>query len=156
MKGYLNCITKAISNSQMSKILIKIVDFNNHIHELKKIRTTVFIEEQNVPEALEWDEFDKKSTHFLAYYNDIPVGTARLLKDGHIGRMAVLKDYRNRNIGKNMLKYILNIAKTKLLTKIELSAQEHAIEFYKKQGFVVISEMYLDAGIPHYDMRYTN
>lgn len=140
----------------MNKILIKTVGFNNHIDEIKKIRTTVFIEEQKVPEELEWDEYDDTSTHFLAYYNDIPVGTARLLKDGHIGRMAILKDYRNRNIGKNMLKYILNIAKTKLLTKIELSAQEHAIEFYNKQGFVVISERYLDAGIPHYDMQYTD
>ena len=140
----------------MNNILIKTVDFNKHIDEIKKIRTTVFIEEQNVTEELEWDEFDEDSTHFLAYYNDIPVGTARLLKDGHIGRMAILKVYRNRNIGKNMLKYILNIAKTKLLTKIELSAQEHAIEFYKKLGFVVISKVYLDAGIPHYDMQYTD
>ena len=139
----------------MNNILIKTVDFNKHIDEIKKIRTTVFIEEQNVPEELEWDEFDNDSTHFLAYYNDIPVGTARLLKDGHIGRMAVLKSYRNRNIGKNMLKYILSTAKIKLLTKIELSAQEHAVEFYKKLGFVVISKVYLDAGIPHFDMQYT-
>ena len=77
----------------MNKILIKTVGFNNYIDEIKKIRTTVFIEEQNVPEELEWDEYDDTSTHFLAYYNDTPVGTARLLKDGHIGRMAILKDY---------------------------------------------------------------
>lgn len=140
----------------MTKIKIKMVDFKTHFKELKKIRTLVFIEEQNVPEILEWDEFDKESLHFLAYYNSKPVGTARLIPDGHIGRMAILKEFRNRKIGKNMLKYILNIAKSKSIIKIELSAQEHAIGFYKKQGFDVISDVYLDAGIPHYDMKYTN
>lgn len=132
------------------------MDFNSHFQDLEKIRTTVFIEEQNVPEELEWDEFDKDSIHILAYYGNKIVGTARLLNDGHIGRMAVLKEYRNRNIGKNMLKYILNIAKTKSFTTIELSAQEHAVEFYKKLGFVITSEVYLDAGIPHFDMKYVN
>jgi len=135
---------------------IKTVDFNTHLSELKSIRTTVFIQEQNVPEELEWDEFDMNSTHFLAYYENIPVATARLLADGHIGRMAVLKNYRNRNIGKNMLKYIIDIAKQRSVKSIELSAQEQAVEFYKKQGFHLISEVYLDAGIPHYDMKLSN
>lgn len=140
----------------MNNLVIKTVDFNVHLSELKNIRTTVFIQEQNVPEKLEWDEFDKNSTHFLAYYENIAVATARLLANGHIGRMAVLKGYRNRNIGKNMLKYIINIAKEKNLKSIGLSAQEHALEFYEKQGFIVVSEMYLDAGIPHYDMKLTD
>lgn len=140
----------------MTKVEIKMVDFTSHYEELKKIRTLVFIEEQNVPKELEWDEFDKDSLHFIAYYNSKPVGTARLLTDGHIGRMAILKEFRNRKIGKNMLKYVLNVAKAKSMIKIELSAQEHAIGFYIKQGFDVISDVYLDAGIPHYDMKYTN
>jgi predicted GNAT family N-acyltransferase len=126
------------------------------MRELQDIRTAVFIEEQNVPKSLEWDEFDNNSSHFLAYYENRPVATARLLPDGHIGRMAVLKDYRNRNIGKNMLKYIINIAKEKGVGSIKLSAQEHAVEFYRKQGFVVESKVYLDAGIPHYDMKFTD
>ena len=140
----------------MSNLVIKTVDFITNSEDLRNIRTTVFIEEQNVPPELEWDEYDKSSTHFLACYDDIPVGTARLLDDGHIGRMAILKDHRNRNIGKNMLKYVLEYAKKQLFDKIELSAQEHAVGFYKKQGFVVIGDVYLDAGIPHYDMQYIN
>ena len=138
----------------MSKIIIREADFNSHFSDIEQIRTTVFINEQKVPVKLEWDEFDKESTHILAYYNNIPVGTARLLNDGHIGRMAVLKDYRNRNIGKNMLKYLLELAKKKSLDNIELSAQKHAVEFYKKYGFSVTSDVYMDAGIPHYDMKY--
>lgn len=138
----------------MSKVIIKTVDFKNDFSEIEGIRTTVFIEEQNVPIELEWDEFDNDSTHILAYYNNKAVGTARLLKDGHIGRMAVLKKYRNRNIGQNMLKYLLKIAQKSSINSIELSAQEHAVEFYKKYGFSVTSNVYLDAGIPHYDMKY--
>ncbi len=138
----------------MSELVIKTVDFNNNFSEIEKIRTTVFIKEQKVPVKLEWDEFDKDSTHIMAYYNNKPVGTARLLNDGHIGRMAVLKAYRNRNIGQNMLKYILEIAKKQSFKTIGVSAQEHAVEFYKKYGFMVTSDVYLDAGIPHYDMKY--
>ena len=138
----------------MSEIIIKTVDFNNSFTEIEQIRTSVFIKEQHVPVELEWDEFDNDSTHILAYYDNKPVATARLLNDGHIGRMAVIKAYRNRKIGQNMLKYILKLAKNKSMQKIELSAQEHAVEFYKKYGFSVTSDVYLDAGIPHYDMVY--
>jgi len=53
-----------------------------------------------------------------------------------------------------MLKYLLQIAQKSSINSIELSAQEHAVEFYKKYGFSVTSNVYLDAGIPHYDMKY--
>lgn len=138
----------------MSEINIKTVNFKTCFSQIEKIRTSVFIEEQNVPFELEWDEFDNDSIHILAYYNNKAVGTARLLNNGHIGRMAVLKDYRNRNVGQKMLKYLLKVANNKSMPKIELSAQEHAVEFYRKYGFSVTSNVYLDAGIPHYDMKY--
>ena len=140
----------------MNKIEIKIVDFQEYFSNIKDIRTTVFIEEQRVPPELEWDEFDESSTHILAYYNKKAVGTARLLEDGHIGRMAVLKPYRNRNIGKNMLKYLIRLAQEKSIKNIELSAQEHAVEFYKKYGFSIFGDVYMDAGIPHFDMKFHN
>jgi predicted GNAT family N-acyltransferase len=138
----------------MSKINIKIVNFNTSYSEIEKIRTTVFIEEQKVPTELEWDEFDQNSLHILAYYDNKAVGTARLLTDGHIGRMAVLKEYRNRNIGESMLKYLLEIAQEKAYKNIKLSAQEHAVDFYKKYGFSVSGDIYMDAGIPHFDMEF--
>lgn len=139
----------------MNNIEIKTVDFNVHFSEIKAIRTTVFIIEQKVPVELEWDEFDNDSTHILAYYNNKPVATARLLADGHIGRMAVLKVFRNRHIGTKMLEYLLEIAQKNSNNKVQISAQEHAVEFYKKQGFNIISDVYMDAGIPHYDMEFT-
>ena len=140
----------------MSNISIKTVDFNDFYSEIENIRTTVFIMEQKVPVELEWDEFDQDSLHILAYYDNKAVGTARLLTDGHIGRMAVLKDYRNRNIGKNMLKYLLKVAQEKAYKNVKLSAQEHAVDFYKKYGFSVSGDIYMDAGIPHLNMEFCN
>ena len=138
----------------MSKIIIKKANFKDDFSDIENIRQTVFIKEQKVPSELEWDELDKDSTHILAYYDNVTVGTARLLPDGHIGRMAVLKGYRNRNIGQSMLKYLLEIAINDSDNKVMISAQEHAVDFYKKYGFIVVSDVYLDAGIPHFDMEY--
>ncbi|MCW8899242.1 MAG: GNAT family N-acetyltransferase [Gammaproteobacteria bacterium] len=138
----------------MSKISIKTVNFANSFTDIEHIRTSVFIKEQHVPVELEWDEFDNDSAHILAYYDNKPVGTARLLKDGHIGRMSVLKEYGNRKIGENMLKYMLAMAQECSIMTIKLSAQEHAVGFYKKYGFTVTSDRYLDAEIPHYNMQY--
>lgn len=140
----------------MSDIEIKHVQFEDKKAEITMIRTTVFIQEQHVPEELEWDEYDETSVHFLAYCQGEIVGTARLLEDGRIGRMAILKEYRNRNIGKKMLKYIVQLAKQRQYKDIRLSAQEQAIGFYEKQGFSVVSDVYQDAGIPHFDMRLTS
>jgi len=141
-------VTRRMNNNN-----IKIVDFDKNLAEIKYIRTKVFIEEQNVPAELEWDEFDTDSMHILAYIDNKAVATARLLRNGHIGRMAVLIEYRNSGIGKNMLNFMINLAGEKLMTNIQLSAQEHAIGFYEKQGFTILSGVYMDAGIPHYDMK---
>lgn len=72
---------------------VQIVSWEEAATALRVIRTAVFIREQQVPEELEWDQFDAVSVHALAINNaGQPVGTARLLPDGHIGRMAVLKN----------------------------------------------------------------
>lgn len=104
---YINFILKAIWNYQMSNIEIKIADFHKQFSEIEKIRTSVFIIEQKVPLELEWDEFDDDSTHVLAYYDTKAVATARLLKNGYIGRMAVLAEYRDRTIGSKILNFYL-------------------------------------------------
>lgn len=137
----------------MNKIEVITADFNAHFSEIEHIRTSVFINEQKVPVELEWDEFDSEATHILAYYEGSAVGTARLLNNGHIGRMAVLVGYRSRKIGQNMLKYLIQLAENKAVVLIKLSAQEHAVKFYQKYGFNVTSNVYMDAGIPHYDME---
>jgi predicted GNAT family N-acyltransferase len=117
------------------------------------IRFTVFVEEQGVPLEIELDEMDEKCIHALAFENEKAVGTGRLLPDGHIGRMAVLKDWRGRGIGGLILKRLMDKARERGDREVVLSAQVHAAAFYRAHGFVEEGAEYLDAGIPHRDMR---
>jgi len=82
-----------------------------------------------------------------------PVGTGRLLPDGHIGRMAVLKPWRGKGVGTAMLHELLAAARDRGHATAELSAQTHAIGFYRRFGFEVTGEEYLEAGILHRAMR---
>jgi predicted GNAT family N-acyltransferase len=117
------------------------------------IRFAVFVEEQRVPAEIELDEMDAKSLHAVAFGNRLPVGTGRLLPDGHIGRMAVLKDWRGRGVGSLILKKLVDAARSRGDREIVLSAQVHATAFYRAHGFAEEGAEYMDAGIPHVDMR---
>ena len=119
---------------------------------LSEIRRKVFIEEQNVPEELEWDEFDNDCIHVLVTDNNKPIACGRLKTDGHIGRMAVLKVYRKTGIGSAILKELLNLARNLKLTSVYLHAQTTAVAFYEKLGFETCSNEFMDAGIPHKTM----
>lgn len=133
---------------------IKLTDWANDAERLGDIRRTVFIEEQKVPENLEWDESDDDCTHILATdNNNKPVGTARITADGHIGRMAVLKAHRNHGIGSAMLKQLIDHARALELSRVYLHAQLTAMPFYARHGFVTISDEFIDAGIPHKAMQ---
>jgi len=117
------------------------------------IRFAVFVEEQDVPLAIELDEMDDKSVHPVAYYQGSPIGTGRLLPDGHIGRMAVLAAWRGRGIGGRILAKLMDAARARGDREVVLSAQVHAMPFYRGHGFVEEGAEYVDAGIPHVDMR---
>ena len=119
---------------------------------LRSIRTQVFIEEQNVPVELEWEEEDIDCAHLLVKKNNDYIATARLLDTGQIGRMAVLKPFRRCGIGSAMLHNILSIAKAMDMETVFLNAQVDAIQFYKKHGFIEQGDVFDDAGIPHLNM----
>jgi predicted GNAT family N-acyltransferase len=119
---------------------------------LRHIRTTVFIEEQHVPIDMEWDEYDETCVHVIAETNEEPIGTARLLESGQIGRMAVLKAYRNHGVATKMLEKQLSIAKSLKMNAVFLNSQIDVVEFYKKFGFVEEGGIFDDAGIPHRKM----
>ena len=136
-----------------SQYTVRTADWNTDRQTLSEIRRKVFIEEQNVPEELEWDEFDEISQHILALDNSgNPIGTGRIKPDGQIGRMAVLKDWRNKGVGKSILDELLKIATQLNQHEIYLHAQLTAIEFYEKSGFRINSSEFMDAGIPHKTM----
>jgi predicted GNAT family N-acyltransferase len=119
---------------------------------LKGIRQQVFIEEQQVPESMEWDEHDEGCRHFLALQGEQAIACARLLSDGHIGRMAVLPQWRRQGVARALLQSCETRARESGIETIQLSAQVHAIPFYEKAGYRIISDAYLDAGILHRDM----
>lgn len=128
---------------------ISITRWQDSERALRGIRQQVFIDEQNVPEKLEWDEHDHAATHILVEdHNDLPIATARVLANGHIGRMAVLRSCRHQGVGKAMLKVILAYCREKNLQPY-LHAQTHALGFYEKMGFKISGDEFLDAGIPH-------
>jgi predicted GNAT family N-acyltransferase len=117
------------------------------------IRFAVFVEEQGVPLDIELDYQDVLSVHALVFDRERPVATGRLLPDGHIGRMAVLKDWRRRGIGALMLNSLLQRAKERGYTEVALSAQVQAVPFYRAHGFTPEGDEYLEAGIKHQAMK---
>ncbi len=133
---------------------VKIVRWEDETPLIRSIRTAVFIHEQQVPDELEWDEFDEISVHVLAFNStEQPVGTARLLPDGYIGRMAVLKEWRNRGTGSAMLQKVLEEMNNRGMHNAMLNAQLTAVGFYQRFGFRILSgEEFNEAGIPHVKM----
>ena len=146
-------MTNKASNSRPPFRVIA-VSWREQQAALSLIRRRVFIEEQHVPEPLEWDGLDDIAQHVLALdADDRPIGCGRLLPEGRIGRMAVLPDWRGQGIGHALLQRLLQLARSQDCREITLSAQVAAIPFYQKAGFQVCSGTYMDAGIPHRDMR---
>lgn len=133
--------------------LIELLSWEQARAHASPIRFTVFCEEQGVPREIELDEHDSQSIHAIAYEGTHVVGTARLLPDGHIGRMAVLRSHRNRGLGGAMLKKLVEAARQRGDREIVLSAQVHAVPFYRAHGFVTEGDEYMEAGIRHQEMR---
>ncbi|NYT66385.1 GNAT family N-acetyltransferase [Alcaligenaceae bacterium] len=131
-------------------------DWNTLGHRAKAIRLAVFVGEQGIPISIELDEHDPQSIHALAIAPDgTVVGTGRLLQDAHIGRMAVLADYRGQGVGGQLLQALVAEAKRLNYPGVVLSAQIHASDFYKAHGFVRTGKPFLEAGIRHIDMVLT-
>lgn len=92
---------------------------------------------------------DPVSIHAVAWLGQQAVGTARLLPEGKIGRMAVLPEFRSQGIGSAMLLALLAVARQQQMLQVRLSAQQHAIGFYSRHGFAPLGEPHMEVGIPH-------
>ena len=130
--------------------VVRPVNWNATRDKLRALRRAVFIEEQRVPEELEWDDADEHAYHVLAVSEEgEPIGTGRLKLDGHIGRMAVARKWRRRGVGAAILQFLLELARKEGCMVVRLHAQTHAIPFYAKYGFETVGEEFDEAGIPH-------
>ena len=139
----------------MSEFTVVVGDWHSLQQHAQHIRELVFILEQDIAPEDEWDDQDPISTHFVVYDADQPIATARLLGNDHVGRVAVLKEYRSKGIGKLVMQEIIALAKQQQRKELILSSQVHATQFYSGLGFAVQGESYLDCGIPHVDMVMT-
>lgn len=140
----------------MAAFTIHETDWATDATGLSSVRRRVFIDEQGVPESMEWDHEDAHSVHLLVKAIDgTPIGCARLLPDGHIGRMAVLPDWRGQGVGRALLETALRVAQSLGHRSVRLSAQTHAAGFYLAAGFKVDGAEYEEAGIPHVAMSKT-
>jgi len=140
--------------SPPSSVIIRPASWQEDNAGLRHIRETVFIHEQSVPVELEWDGEDETALHLLALTApDTPVGTARMLPDGHIGRVAVLPRWRTHGVGTAMMEQLLEEAKRLGHREVFLDAQLDALGFYERLGFTAEGPVFMDAGIPHRHMR---
>jgi predicted GNAT family N-acyltransferase len=135
------------------RFTVKAADWSAEKEALRTIRTKVFVEEQRVSAELEWDGEDEGSRHAMVFAPDgTPVGTARLLPDGRIGRMAVLKEWRGRGAGSALMVFLLALARKMGFEDVKLHAQTHAAGFYARHGFTAHGGEFMEAGIPHVEM----
>lgn len=142
----------------MSKRAFRVVDADYHadLDRLRAVREPVFVDEQQVPIELEWDELDPLSIHVLAVDEaDRPIATGRLTPQHKIGRMAVLAPWRGSGVGAAVLQRLLDRARELGYPAIELHAQVAALAFYARHGFEAFGEEYDEAGIRHRSMRRT-
>lgn len=129
---------------------VRLASWHNDRTALQNLRRGVFIVEQQVPETLEWDDADATCIHALALdAQGRPIGTGRLLPDGHIGRMAVIPQWRRRGVGGAILEFLIGHAWQQGHAAVHLNAQTHALGFYARHGFVAHGGEFMDAGIPH-------
>lgn len=118
------------------------------------IRRAVFIEEQQIPEAEEWDAYDATCLHYLAGEG---AGTARIIARGDcakIGRVAVMQAHRGTGLGAKIMQALMGDARERGFKTAELESQVYTIPFYARLGFVAEGPEYDDgSGIMHKLMR---
>ena len=132
---------------------VRLLTWNEARPAARKIRELVFIIEQGVPRELEWDDQDEVSVHVLAFDGvGCEIGTARLLPDGHIGRMAVLSEWRRRGVGSALARALMVRALQAGCESVQLNAQRRAQAFYERLGFVPVGPEFQEAGIAHVRM----
>lgn len=151
----------------MSDVTIRVARDPDDLAACFAVRKDVFVAEQQVPEEIEYDEYDAEATHVLAVREDgVPLGTGRLLTGaaaaaknggdatvGALGRLAVTRAARGLGVGAALVGAIEDAARARGLTAVDLHAQTHALGFYERLGYEAYGPEFPDAGIPHRAMR---
>ena len=134
-------------------ISVNILPWEQAQSQAYPIRLAVFVKEQGVPEELELDEEDPLAWHAIARLDGQAIGTARLQKDGKIGRMAVIQAYRRQGVASAMMNVLLKFGRQHGINQFYLHAQIEALPFYERFGFVANGPVFNEAGIADQIMR---
>jgi predicted GNAT family N-acyltransferase len=138
----------------ISDFRVEPANYQADFDDLRAVRVAVFINEQNIPEEVEFDSVDPDCHHFVARDNQHQaIGTGRLTTDGKIGRMAVLQTWREQGVGAALLLNLIAKARKLGLAEVSLNAQASVIRFYEKFDFIKEGEIFTEANIPHQLMR---
>ena len=140
----------------MSEITLKLVETEADMEAAVGIRFRVFVDEQSVPPEIELDEYDVVATHAIALLDGQAVGTGRAIIDGdsaRIGRMAVDRAHRRGGVGGLVLRFLEDEAREQGAAEFVLHAQEYVKAFYASHGYEEHGEPFMEAGIPHIEMR---
>ncbi len=141
----------------MTPVELKLVETEAEMEAALAVRMRVFVAEQSVPAEEELDDEDATATHVIARHNELVVGTGRLLirAEGtcQIGRMAVDQPWRRQGVGGQLLLYLEQEARSQGMSQVMLHAQEYVKGFYAAHGYLERGELFLEAGIPHIEMR---
>jgi len=150
-------MTAESTEAEDAGYLIAPADWPGDEASIRAIRDAVFVRELGIPHELEWDGKDVDCAHLLAYdMQGNSIGTARMQADGHIGRMAVLPEWRGHGVGGALLLMLIELAAAHGLDEVYLDAQTTAAGFYHLHGFIASGDEFVAAGIPHIRMtRFT-
>jgi predicted GNAT family N-acyltransferase len=132
---------------------VSLVSWHDGEPLLKAVREEVFMREQGVPAELEWDGLDESCRHALALsHQGDAIGCGRMLANGHIGRIAVLPQWRKQKVGTAIMEALLAFASTQGYKRVDVDAQTYAVPFYRQFEFVEKGKTFMDAGLPHIKM----
>ncbi|OKJ10104.1 GNAT family N-acetyltransferase [Kitasatospora sp. CB01950] len=150
----------------MADVVIRVAESEDDLAAVRAVRYEVFVEEQEIPVELEYDEYDATSVHLLALGADgAPLGTARLISGAEalgitggvadrvlLGRLAVVRAARGTGLGVRLVRAVEELGRERGAKELELHAQVRAMGFYERLGYAGEGPEYDDAGIPHRTM----
>lgn len=129
---------------------VSLADWASDQAAIRAVRNRVFSDEQGIDQALDFDGRDRECVQVLARLGDgRVVGTARMLPDGHVGRIAVLEGWRGRGVGTRLVECLTRVARARGFDEIYLHSQSQAAGFYARLGYETRGEPFTEAGIEH-------
>jgi len=141
----------------MSKFGYKLVTGDVELQEAFAVRRQVFVREQGISEDLVFDGHDREALHMVVKDGERVIGSARVQflagNQAKLERMAVLKRYRRKGIGKEILLFLDAVWKDKQVQQVIIHAQLEVVPFYKLCGFDEFGSPFREAGIKHIKMR---